>query len=437
MHNAAAAQVLGVESEPETADSRLSLSSWSLDDVLLSEAERPTARALRGEAVHDAEIVVRVAEQSEDRVLNVSAIPLPRDEVLGRARALVLLRDTTIEHAHREELSAFAGVVAHDLRNPLAAIDGWTEMIADELDAGALDAQLAREFVSRVRSVVAADARADPRPARPRDQQRPRPRREPRRRDRAGRPRSPPRRHAEGLVTAESVPLGARRPGPGAPGARQPDRQRAQVRRSRRGAQDHGPGLPQRRPARDRRWSSTTASASPRPTASKIFDEFHRAHYREYEGSGLGPLDRAPDHQPPRRDASRHCPTRPGRARCSSSRSRRTTTDGLPPRACSVSSVRVSRSGAPWSILTKPRRPAHPPEFTGEGSECGAAGCPQILQICSTAPASAPDGPTLCVDHFGAPRRWCGRLRCTEPGDATSTGRWPEVVAALGPSLSS
>ncbi len=46
----------------------------------------------------------------------------------------------------------FAGVVAHDLRNPLAAIDGWTEMIADELDGGDLDPDLAREFVSRVRS---------------------------------------------------------------------------------------------------------------------------------------------------------------------------------------------------------------------------------------------------------------------------------------------
>ena len=87
-----------------------------------------------------------------ERVVTVSAIPLPHDDLQDRTRALVLIRDTTNEHANREELAAFAGVVAHDLRNPLAAIDGWTEMIADELDAGVLDAQLAREFVSRVRS---------------------------------------------------------------------------------------------------------------------------------------------------------------------------------------------------------------------------------------------------------------------------------------------
>ena len=165
-------------------------------------------------------------------MLNVSAIPLPRDEVLVRARALLLLRDTTSEHANREELAAFAGVVAHDLRNPLAAIDGWTEMIADELDAGALDAQLAREFVSRVRSAsrrmrelirdLLAHATSN---ARDLDVSRV---------DvtalaaevAAG-------RHAEGLVTAEAIPLGPRRPGARAPGARQPGRQRPEVRRTR------------------------------------------------------------------------------------------------------------------------------------------------------------------------------------------------------------
>jgi signal transduction histidine kinase len=113
--------------------------------------ELPTARALRGERVEGELMVVKV-EDVGDRVLTVSAIPLPRDEVNGRSRAMVLMRDTTNEHASRQELAAFAGVVAHDLRNPLAAIDGWTEMIADELDAGALDAEMTQEFVSRVRS---------------------------------------------------------------------------------------------------------------------------------------------------------------------------------------------------------------------------------------------------------------------------------------------
>jgi signal transduction histidine kinase len=113
--------------------------------------DRPSSRALRGESVHDAEMRVTRPDGTE-RIVSVSAIPLPRDELRGRTRALVLFRDISTEHARREELSAFAGVVAHDLRNPLAAIDGWTEMLADELDAGTLTPDLNRQFVSRVRS---------------------------------------------------------------------------------------------------------------------------------------------------------------------------------------------------------------------------------------------------------------------------------------------
>ncbi|MEP9364735.1 ATP-binding protein [Nocardioides sp. CN2-186] len=286
MHNEAAAQALGVDGEPLTTGSRLSLSSWSVDGVLLSDAERPTARALRGETVQDTEIMIRVADSGESRILNVSAIPLPRDERLNRARALLLLRDTTSEHAHREELSAFAGVVAHDLRNPLAAIDGWTEMIADELDAGALDAQLAREFVSRVRSAsrrmrelirdLLAHATSN---ARDLDVSRT---------DvTAIAAEIVAARHAEGFVSVEPVSLVLADPvlvrqvldnlvGNAVKYVAPGEEPKIMVRGCRSDARlvtievvDHGIGVPDG----DR---------------EKIFDEFHRAHYREYEGSGLG-----------------------------------------------------------------------------------------------------------------------------------------------------
>lgn len=152
LHNPAAAEIFGVtEGEMGRAELVARSSRWA-DGSEMPEAERPSSRALAGEVVRDAEILVTPGTDQPDRVILVSAMPLPRDEARGRARALVLFRDATVEHARREELAAFAGVVAHDLRNPLAAIDGWTEMIADELDSGALDPKLAREFVSRVRS---------------------------------------------------------------------------------------------------------------------------------------------------------------------------------------------------------------------------------------------------------------------------------------------
>ncbi len=65
---------------------------------------------------------------------------------------MVLSRDATSEHAQRAELAAFAGVVAHDLQNPLAAIRGWIELLEDETDAGDLHRELVQEFVDRVRA---------------------------------------------------------------------------------------------------------------------------------------------------------------------------------------------------------------------------------------------------------------------------------------------
>lgn len=121
-----------------------------LDGSELAEEERPTYRALHGESVSN--MSVRVGAPGQERILSVSASPLPRDGVGGGARAVVLSRDATNEHAQRAELAAFAGVVAHDLQNPLAAIKGWIELLEDETDAGDLHPELVQEFVDRVRA---------------------------------------------------------------------------------------------------------------------------------------------------------------------------------------------------------------------------------------------------------------------------------------------
>lgn len=105
----------------------------------------PVRRALAGEHVRGIELVV------DERILEVSATPLPADG-RRRGRVLLLLRDATTEHAHRAELLSFAGVVAHDLRNPLAAVEGWTDLIDEHLEQGDLELGLTRQFVARVRS---------------------------------------------------------------------------------------------------------------------------------------------------------------------------------------------------------------------------------------------------------------------------------------------
>ena len=103
------------------------------------------------EVVRDRELVVS-GPPGAGRILAVSAAPLPRDSETGRARALLIFRDATVEHARRVDLTAFAEVVAHDLRNPLAAVESWTEMMAAELEDGAVETGLLEEYIDRVGS---------------------------------------------------------------------------------------------------------------------------------------------------------------------------------------------------------------------------------------------------------------------------------------------
>lgn len=127
-----------------------SLAGTFADGSPIPEGQRPSQRALRGETVRNVEVLFD--DEGQGRVLTVSAIPLPRDEDQDRARAMLLFHDVTDDYRRREDLTNFAGVVAHDLRNPLAAIDGWTELIGDEIAAGEFDPTLLRDFVDRVRS---------------------------------------------------------------------------------------------------------------------------------------------------------------------------------------------------------------------------------------------------------------------------------------------
>lgn len=240
---------------------------------------------MAGEAVHDAEQLITRSDGTQ-RVVSVSAVPLPRDEVRHRARALVIFRDISSEHARRTELAGFAGVVAHDLRNPLAAIDGWTEMIADELDTGTLSPDLARDFVSRVRSSsrrmrelirdLLAHATSNQRDL------------EVEQVDVAGLAAEIViARHAESQVRVEPVPAVLADP--------------VLVRQVldnlignalKYVAPGTEPEITIRGTRTDRRLVTVEIADNgigiPAAERERVFDEFHRAHYRDYEGSGLG-----------------------------------------------------------------------------------------------------------------------------------------------------
>ncbi len=142
MHNTAARQLLGRRIPlGQELDLSSHLGLHGLDDQPLSDAQLPGV-----DNPDDYAQQVVVSREDGQRVLDVGAWPLP-----GRdGRTLVLFSDVTAQRERLGELASFAGVVAHDLRSPLASLSGWLEMAADALDD--TDGAAASSFVGRARA---------------------------------------------------------------------------------------------------------------------------------------------------------------------------------------------------------------------------------------------------------------------------------------------
>jgi signal transduction histidine kinase len=87
----------------------------------------PHRLALAGTRVV-ADYLVRNPGLPEGRMISLSATRLP-----GDGHVVVVFHDVTADRRRRDELASFAGVVAHDLLNPLATIEGWAEALHQSL----------------------------------------------------------------------------------------------------------------------------------------------------------------------------------------------------------------------------------------------------------------------------------------------------------------
>ncbi len=121
------------------------------DGSPLAPDEMPYRRAFAGTDVRGMDLLVRNPGVPEGRLLSVSSALLPGD-LNGTRCAVTVFHDVTAERRHRAELATFAGVVAHDLLNPLATVDGWTQWLTDTLDdnSGTLDTDEARDGLVRI-----------------------------------------------------------------------------------------------------------------------------------------------------------------------------------------------------------------------------------------------------------------------------------------------
>ncbi len=132
LQNPAAARILGTgpaDGGPQTWQRHYGYFGPD-GSVPVSTVDLPMVRAMRGHATDAVELTVRNPAQAE-RIISVSGRPLtgaPKDAV-----AMTIFHDITAIRARETELRAFAGVVAHDLKAPLANIAGFADLALDEI----------------------------------------------------------------------------------------------------------------------------------------------------------------------------------------------------------------------------------------------------------------------------------------------------------------
>ncbi|HET7736197.1 MAG TPA: ATP-binding protein [Nocardioidaceae bacterium] len=148
VHNPAARLLLGLDG----AAAELFLP----DGAPFPSAELPLVRALAGENLHGVEMIVRNEARPGGVHVSVSARPL--DPASGQTGAVAVFHDVTLEREQQAETSAFAGVVAHDLKNPLMTVSGYLELLEDvtlpRLDGEPHDLATARDQVARARAAT-------------------------------------------------------------------------------------------------------------------------------------------------------------------------------------------------------------------------------------------------------------------------------------------
>lgn len=155
VHNSASRELAGlVDAVAEHVRSASSYGLFHPNGLPLQEDEMAHSRALAGETVAPFDLHVRAPSVPEGRILEVSGQPLRSEDPDTPRRAMVNLRDVTLDRQHRDTLASFAGVVAHDLFNPLSVVDGWTDALADEFEQGPVSPVVGALMVTRIKGAA-------------------------------------------------------------------------------------------------------------------------------------------------------------------------------------------------------------------------------------------------------------------------------------------
>ena len=154
VQNPAGKVMLGVEAEPAgTYDWQRHFGLYRPDgSAPYPLDEMPLMRALHGETADDVELLVRNAVHPNGVLISVNARQMELAD--GSFGAVAVFRDVTEDRAHEAELAGFAGVVAHDLKSPLATVVGYSELLEDAL-SGPMGGPEREEALSHLARIAA------------------------------------------------------------------------------------------------------------------------------------------------------------------------------------------------------------------------------------------------------------------------------------------
>ena len=130
-----------------------SASSYGLlrvDGTPLPESEMPAALAFAGQEVVEKDYLMRTARFPEGRILEMSVTHIPQTDPDEHRQVIINFRDVTHARQDRDNLASFAGVVAHDLINPLSIVDGWAEALNESFLEGPVEPADGGAMVARI-----------------------------------------------------------------------------------------------------------------------------------------------------------------------------------------------------------------------------------------------------------------------------------------------
>jgi signal transduction histidine kinase len=152
--NSATPQLLGIEELHGKLRPAAAYGLFHTDGTPLSDQEIPGLRSLGGEEIPPTDFHLRVDSVPQGRVLEIGVRPLPEQRPGDRPLAMINIRDVTLDRQHRDALASFAGVVAHDLFNPLTIVTGWAESLEEEFGDGSVQPSVGLPMLARLREAA-------------------------------------------------------------------------------------------------------------------------------------------------------------------------------------------------------------------------------------------------------------------------------------------